>query len=89
VAEFRFHPKRRWRFDFAFPSQMVALEVEGGVWSHGRHTRGSGYVKDLEKYNAAAALGWQVLRVTPQQVRSGAVIDILRESRRLVLDAYR
>lgn len=31
VREHRFHPTRRWRFDFAWPDEKVALEVEGGT----------------------------------------------------------
>lgn len=72
VAEHRFHPKRKWRFDWAWPLELVAVEVEGGAWTGGRHTRGSGFEKDLEKYAEAVILGWRVLRVTPKQVRDGA-----------------
>ena len=64
VAECRFHPVRRWRFDFAWPDSRVAVECEGGVWTRGRHTRGAGYEADCEKYNQAAALGWRVFRCT-------------------------
>lgn len=62
---------RRWRFDAAWPNMWIALEIEGGVFSRGRHTRGAGYVRDMEKYNAAAVLRWCVLRFTPEQVVSG------------------
>lgn len=62
VPEYKFHPTRRWRFDFAKPDEKIAVECEGGVWTGGRHTRGSGFVKDTEKYNQAAILGWRVLR---------------------------
>ena len=62
--EHRFDPTRRWRFDFAFDASKVAVEVEGGTWQHGRHVRGSGFEKDCEKYNRAAAMGWTVLRYT-------------------------
>lgn len=67
--EFRFHPKKRWRFDFALPEHKIAIEVEGGTWSNGRHTRGAGYRKDCEKYNAANVLGWHVLRYTTDMLR--------------------
>jgi len=77
VREFKFHPVRRWRFDFAFPEQMVAVEVEGGAWNGGRHTRGSGFTADCEKYNAAALLGWRVFRFTVKQVESGEAIKTL------------
>ncbi len=73
VAEHRFHPTRRWRFDYAWPDHRVALEVEGGIWSGGRHTRGAGYLGDLEKYNAATLLGWRVLRTTPRSLMSEGI----------------
>lgn len=70
VLEHRFHPTRRWRFDFAWPDLRIAAEVEGGVWTRGRHTRGAGFTSDAEKYNTAAALGWTVLRFPPALVRN-------------------
>jgi hypothetical protein len=70
-TEFRFHPVRRWRFDGAFPSVKIAVEIDGGVWSYGRHNRGSGYLKDMEKLNHAARLGWAVYHFTPQMLTSG------------------
>lgn len=73
--EFRFDPERRWRFDFAWPEYRLAVEVEGAVWAQGRHTRGSGYVKDLEKYNSAAKAGWLVLRFTTEQVLDDTAIN--------------
>ena len=69
VTEHRFHPVRRWRFDLAIPSHRIAIEVEGGIWTRGRHTRGSGYLADLEKYNEATALGWAVLRYDAETAR--------------------
>lgn len=63
VREYRFHDTRNWRFDFCWPDHMLAVEVEGGVWANGRHNRGSGFIADCEKYNAAAILGWRVLRI--------------------------
>jgi very-short-patch-repair endonuclease len=77
VREHKFHPSRRWKFDFAFPDRKVAVEVEGGVWSNGRHTRGSGYIADCEKYNAAAALGWFVFRFDGGAVKSGEAIKFM------------
>lgn len=71
VAEFRFHPTRRWRFDYAWPDQQIAIEVEGGAWVGGRHTRGGGYIADMDKYNQAQVSGWIVLRYTPAQMRAG------------------
>lgn len=77
VTEHRFHAERKWRFDFAWPELKVALEVEGGVWVGGRHTRGKGYLADCIKYNHAAADGWCVLRCTPSTLLSGPMLDLL------------
>ena len=68
--EYRFVDDRRWRFDFAWPVQRVALEIEGGIWIRGRHTRPIGFLRDMEKYNRAAVEGWRILRATPQDVAS-------------------
>jgi very-short-patch-repair endonuclease len=67
TPEFRFS-ERRWKFDFAHVGSKTAIEIEGGVFSSGRHTRGVGYINDMEKYNKAVELGWVVLRYTPKQV---------------------
>lgn len=63
--EHKFHPTRKWRFDFALVKEKIAIEYEGGVF-HGksRHTTGTGYTNDAEKYREAAKLGWRVLRYT-------------------------
>lgn len=70
VEEHQFHPSRTWRFDFAIPSRKVAIEVEGGVWNGGRHFRPEGYLRDMEKYNEAAAAGWLVIRTVPVDLLS-------------------
>lgn len=72
ASEYRFDTDGRgWRFDFAFPEKKIAIEIEGGVWSGGRHTRGYGYKADIEKYNAAAMQGWKLNRFTADDLRSG------------------
>lgn len=68
VPEFRFCATRRWRFDFAWPEAMLAVEVEGGHWAQGRHTRGSGFEGDAEKYLEATLGGWTVLRLVSKQL---------------------
>ena len=49
VAEYRFHNSRKWRADFCNPLYKIIVEIDGAVWSNGRHTRGSGFIKDMEK----------------------------------------
>lgn len=76
--EFRFCKTRRWRADFHIVGSMLLVEVEGGVWTGGRHTTGAGYSADLEKYNSAQLLGYRVLRYTTDMVSSGeAIMGIL------------
>ena len=75
--EYRFHPTRKWRFDAAWPNNMLALEIEGGIFSEGRHTRGKGFIQDLEKYNSATVLGWRILRVSPQMLDNGEAMRLL------------
>ena len=67
---------RRWRFDFLLlPADLkIAIEVEGGVFTHGRHTRGKGFTNDLIKYNEALLMGYSVLRYTTAQI-NGVALD--------------
>lgn len=78
VTEHKFHSDRRWRFDLAWPDDLLAVEVEGGTWINGRHNRGSGFEKDAEKYAEALCLGWKVLRITGSQICTGKAISWIR-----------
>jgi len=82
TAEYRFAPPRRWRFDYAWPKvePPVALEVEGGVFVAGRHSRGAGMINDMEKYNTATLAGWKVLRVTPKQIADGSALTLVEQA---------
>jgi hypothetical protein len=75
VPEFTFHPTRKWRADYCWPAHMLMLEVEGGLWTNGRHSRGSGAIADLEKYSEAAIMGYRVLYCTPEQLHNGVALD--------------
>lgn len=74
-AEYKFLNHRRFRFDFCWPDLKFAVEVEGGTWQNGRHSRGSGFEKDCEKYNEAILEGYHVLRVTANQVKDGRAVN--------------
>lgn len=92
MPEVRFHPQRKWRIDVAVAAtgvvwpatewniddRAIAIEIDGGAWSRGRHVRGAGFVADLEKMNALTELGWRILRFTPQQVRNGEALAQIR-----------
>lgn len=77
--EFQFNKDRRWRADFYLVGTNILIEVEGGIWSGGRHTRGKGYLGDMEKYNSATALGYSVYRYSTEQVKSGLAIEEILE----------
>jgi very-short-patch-repair endonuclease len=82
--EYKFDDDRDWRADFLiYPPEVkrdaVLLEIEGSVWTQGRHTRGSGFLKDMEKYNTATMLGYRVLRFSTQQVERGEAKEFLRK----------
>jgi len=75
--EFRFHPHRRWRADFAWPDKKLLVEVEGGIFTHGRHTRALGFAADCTKYNVASLAGYRVLRFCAPHIRSGTAINAI------------
>lgn len=78
IREYRFHPTRKWRFDYAVPSYRIALEVEGGVWVQGRHTRPQGFLGDIEKYNTATLMGWRLIRTTPCELMTKKTLGMIR-----------
>lgn len=92
-AEYRFHPERRWKADFAIVGKFqfyvthqirhtgmarLLIEVDGGGYIRGRHSTGTGIEGDCEKQSAAAILGFRVLRVTPKQVDDGRALAWIR-----------
>ena len=80
MTEHFFALPRRWRFDFAWPADKVAVEVQGGLWTGGKHSRGAGIENDYEKGNAAQLLGWVVLHVSPGQIRSGQAVQWIKQA---------
>jgi hypothetical protein len=88
TREYTFHAARQWRFDFSWKEsgQLVACEIEGGIWMQtvtGRskgHAHPERFESDCEKYNEAALYGWVVIRVTPDMIRDGRAIDWLERA---------
>lgn len=86
--EFEFAKPRKWRFDWAFPFSGdesgglggVALEIQGGLFTGGRHVRGAALLDEQTKLNEAACRLWRVVYCTPQQVNSGVVFSVLRRA---------
>lgn len=80
IKEYQFYKQRKWRFDYAIPLHKIALEVEGGVWTQGRHTRPRGFLGDIEKYNTATLLGWRVFRTTPDKLLTESTLLLLKNA---------
>lgn len=84
TTEHRFHPTRKWRFDFAYVALKIAVEQEGGIWIRGKSGHGGAHslptniLRDMEKSNAAQALGWRIFRFTPTQIRNGEAATFMR-----------
>ena len=83
--EGRVIPGRRFRFDFCWPAARVAVEIQGGTWTRGRHTRGEGYARDCEKLALAQIEGWQVYYLTREMIEGehkrwiGLIAGVIRE----------
>lgn len=86
VAEHRFAPPRRWRFDFAVPVHRIAIEVQGGLFTGGRHSRGPALMKEHEKLNTAAAMGWRVLYTIPQNICMSETIELVKQAMAVATD---
>lgn len=78
VRELKFHSVKGWKFDFAWPDLMIALEVEGGIFIGGRHSGGVGMLQDFSKYNEAAIAGWRIVKVVPKELNTRATLQMLR-----------
>ena len=93
--EHKFHTERKWRFDYAIPAHKIAIEVEGGAFKSrtfvnkkgkeittigGRHNSGTGFINDIEKYNNGTALGWRILRVTPDNLLKQNTLDLISQT---------
>lgn len=78
VAEHQFCDTRKWRFDFAWVDQKVALEVQGGLFTGGRHSRGPALLKEHEKLNTAAQNGWRILYTIPQNLCMSETVEMVK-----------
>lgn len=76
--QYRFHPTRKFRADFAYPARRLLIEVQGGSWVGGGHTRGAGYERDCERMNLATLEGYQMMWFTSSMVRQGRAVPEIR-----------
>ena len=75
-----FHPTRKWRWDFSWNDRMIAVEIQGGTWIFGRHTRPKGIENDCRKKNEATLLGWKVFEFTTDMVKSGEALETIKKA---------
>jgi hypothetical protein len=80
--EFVFHPTRKWRFDLAFVRAKIAVEIQGGVFIRGRHNAPVSFIKEQEKMNSAAVIGWRIIYRTPSNFLSFETADLVRRAMR-------
>ena len=79
IPEYKFHKTRRWRCDFCFPDEKVIVEIEGGCWTKGRHTRGKGFMDDLEKYSEAQRMGYRIIRTVPTNLCMMDTVNLIKD----------
>jgi very-short-patch-repair endonuclease len=86
--EYRFHPPRLYRADFAWLEQKLLVECEGGIFRRGGgwHQSVGGYLDDLEKYNLATLYGWRVLRYSARDINSGLAVKEIERALQGVID---
>src|SRR5262245_430569 len=74
-AEVAFASPRRWRFDWAFKDQQIAIEYQGGNYTgKGGHNTVKGLRNDYEKFSEAAIRGWLLILIDSGSVRDGRAV---------------
>lgn len=85
VRQYRYAPPRRFRADFAWllpPPFSLLVEVQGGIYTRRAHGSITGVLADIDRLNAATLADWRLLRVTPDQVRSGEALQLIERALR-------
>lgn len=83
TPQHKFHPRRKWRFDFAHLPSLVALEIQG--YGEG-HTSYKGMRADYEKHNEAIRHGWVILYIMSCDIhpnRIGTTINYILDTIKL------
>ena len=84
--QFKFHPMRKFKADFAWVGKKILVEVDGGIYSRygakrcplcqqlprGGHI--THFDKDRERDNLAQLAGWQVFRFTASMVKDRSAL---------------
>lgn len=80
VSEYRFHPVREWRFDYAWIAEKVALEKDGGLYPGGAHSLEANIRRDQDKGNEAQLMGWCFLRVPASELYTSSTAALIRRA---------
>lgn len=81
LAEVRFHPTRKWRFDYAWPAQKIAVEYQGGIfYRQASHSGIAGLKRDCLKFSSATALGWRLFLINADMVRDGSAFGFIQDA---------
>lgn len=80
-SEWRFAPSRRFRFDFAHLPTKIAIELQGGIFNpNTRHINGAALLKEHEKLNLAALLGWRIFYISTKTVNDIAIYEQIAQA---------
>lgn len=60
---FQFKSTKHWRFDFHLIEHRILVEISGGPWSGGRGGKLSTKAWSMDRYDAAAEMGYSVVRL--------------------------
>ena len=78
--QYRFHPTRQWKIDFAFPSAKLGIELDGAIFGKkSGHNTGVGILRKMEKSNELQKMGWRIFSFSGDQVKSGYAINYILE----------
>ncbi len=86
VRQFRFCKTRRFRMDFAWLAEKVAVEIDGGVFQKQAtgHRSIKGIADSMERQNIAVLDGWAMLRFHARDLE-----DRPEKTVRMVMDLIR
>lgn len=86
--QYRFHPVRRWRFDFAILPCFLAIEIQGGTYLRHRtgHTTAKGHQNDVDKHNAAIELGWTMLYFTTKDLKGKKALESVNLVQKIAIE---
>lgn len=80
-TQFKWNSGRKWRADFyVWPGPgdrtgiEILVEIQGGTWQQGRHTRGRGYQEDCAKLAEAQLAHYTIFFGTAKHIKSGELL---------------